>query len=72
MGETRKLEESVARRIEAEQTYSAEETAGKLGISRATFYTLAWFKTRKVRMSTGRVGYLAGDITLYQSLNRGR
>lgn len=66
MGET-----NLARRIEAEQTYSAEETAAKLGISRATFYTLAWFKTKKVRISTGRVGYLASDITMYQSLNRG-
>jgi predicted DNA-binding transcriptional regulator AlpA len=64
-------ETNIARRIEAEQTYSAEEAAAKLGISRATFYTLSWFKSKKVRVSTGRVGYLASDITLYQSLNRG-
>lgn len=62
---------SEARRIEAEQTYSAEETAAKLGISRSTFYTLVWFKSRKIRTSEGRVGYLAGDITMYQSLRRG-
>lgn len=67
MNESRKLE-----RIEAEQTYSVEEAAAKLGISRATFYRLAWFKTRKCRISTGRVGYLAGDINQYQSLQRGQ
>jgi hypothetical protein len=33
----------------AEQAYSAEEVARLLGVSRSTFYTLAWFKARKVR-----------------------
>jgi predicted DNA-binding transcriptional regulator AlpA len=65
-------EPNIARRIEAEQTYSAEEAAAKLGISRATFFRLAWFKTRKVRTSKGTVGYLAGDIHTYQTLNRGQ
>jgi predicted DNA-binding transcriptional regulator AlpA len=55
----------------AEQTYKAEEVAALLGVSRATFFRLAWFKGRKVRTSPGTVGYLASDVALYQSLRRG-
>jgi len=58
------------RRI-VDQTYSAAEVARLLGISQATFFRLAWFKGRKVRVSAQRVGYLASDVTLYQSLRRG-
>jgi predicted DNA-binding transcriptional regulator AlpA len=57
--------------MRAEQVYKAEEVAALLGISRSTFYTLVWFKSRKVRTSEGTVGYLASDVALYQSLNRG-
>lgn len=62
---------SAALKIEAEQTYKAEEVAKLLGISRSTFYTLAFFKARKCRTSEGTVGYLASDITLYQRQRRG-
>lgn len=55
----------------AEQVYRADEVAALLGISRATFYTLAWFRARKVRVSARCVGYLASDVTLYQALRRG-
>jgi predicted DNA-binding transcriptional regulator AlpA len=58
--------------MRAEQTYKAEEVARLLGISRATFFRLAWFKARKVRTSAGTVGYLASDVALYQSLRRGQ
>lgn len=57
----------------AEQTYSPAETARLLGISETTFYRskrLAWLRNRKVRVSEQRVGYLASDITLYQSMQR--
>lgn len=60
-----------AMQLRAEQTYKADEAARLLGISRSTFYTLAWFKARKVSTSEGTVGYLASDISLYQSLRRG-
>lgn len=61
----------VAPIVAAEQSYAAREVARILGISRATFYTLAWFKSKKVRPSPGTVRYLASDVSLYQSLNRG-
>jgi predicted DNA-binding transcriptional regulator AlpA len=56
--------------MHAEQMYKAEEVADLLGISRATFYRLVWFKGRKIRTSAGTVGYLASDVALYQSLRR--
>jgi predicted DNA-binding transcriptional regulator AlpA len=55
----------------AEQTYSAADVARLLGISQATFFRIAWFKSRKVRLSAQRVGYLASDVSLYQTLRRG-
>lgn len=55
----------------AEQLYTADEVARLLGVSRATFYTIVWFKSRKVRVSAQRVGYLASDVSLFQSLRRG-
>lgn len=62
---------ATARTMTPEPIYRAAAVARLLGISRSTFYTLAWFKARKVRTSDGTVGYLASDITLYQSLRRG-
>lgn len=64
-------EVSTAPKLTPEQVYRAEDAAKLLGVSRSTFYTLAWFKSRKVRMSEGTVGYLASDVALYQSLRRG-
>lgn len=64
-------ESTSPRPLRPEQTYRAADAARLLGISRSTFYTLAWFKSRKVRTSDGTVGYLASDVALYQSLRRG-
>lgn len=55
----------------AEQTYRAEEVAQLLGVSRATFYTIVWFKGKRVRVSAQRVGYLASDVAMYQAMRRG-
>lgn len=41
-------------------------------IDRATFYRLAFFKTRKVRVSPGRVGIRVSDIELYLHLQSNR
>lgn len=64
-------ERATARAMTAEQVYKAEEVAALLGLSRATFYRLVWFKDKKIRTSKGTVGYLASDVALYQSLRRG-
>jgi len=58
--------------VRADQVYRAAEAAKVLGVSRSTFYTLDWFKSRKVRITKRAVGYLASDIALYQALNRDR
>lgn len=63
------MAETLERR--GEQTYRASEAARLLAVSRATFYRIAWFKSRRVRLTTRRVGYLASDIALYQALRRG-
>lgn len=63
---------TAAHHMTAEQVYNTEEVAALLNISRSTFYTLVWFKSRKVRTSKGTAGYLASDVALYQSLQRGR
>ena len=55
---------------EVEQVYSAAEVARLLGISHATFYRIAWFKSRRIRLSAQRVGYRASDVRLYQSLSK--
>lgn len=57
--------------LRVEQTYKAEEVAKLLGVSRATFFRIVFFKNKKIRTSVGTVGYLASDIALYQSLRRG-
>lgn len=62
---------SAARAMVVEQTYSGPEVAALLNVSRATFYRIVWFKSRKVRTSAGTVGYLASDVAMYQSLRRG-
>ncbi|HXU02138.1 MAG TPA: hypothetical protein VN903_14310 [Polyangia bacterium] len=62
---------SAAPKMETQQVYKAEEAASILGISRATFFRLVWFKSRKIRTSKGTVGYLASDVALYASLRRG-
>jgi predicted DNA-binding transcriptional regulator AlpA len=64
-------ERATAPKLTPEQVYRAEDAAKLLGVSRSTFYTLAWFKSKKVRISDGTVGYLASDLALYQSLRRG-
>jgi predicted DNA-binding transcriptional regulator AlpA len=56
----------------ADQTYRAKTAAQVLGVSRATFYRIKWFRSKKVRMSDGTVGYLASDIALYQAMRRGQ
>lgn len=61
-----------APRLEVEQVYKAEEVAALLGVSRSTFYEIVFFKGRKVRTSARTVGYLASDVSLYQSLHRGQ
>ncbi len=35
------------------------------GISRATFYRLPYFRTRRILLSPGRVGILAADVDRY-------
>lgn len=57
--------------LTAEQVYRAADVARLLGIARSTFYTIVWFKSRKVRITDGTVGWLASDVALYQSLRRG-
>jgi hypothetical protein len=57
--------------LTVEQVYRVADAARVLGIARSTFYTIVWFKSRKVRMTDGTVGYLASDLALYQSLRRG-
>ncbi len=37
-------------------------------IDRSTFYRIAFFKTRRVPVTKGRVGILASDIDLYLHL----
>jgi predicted DNA-binding transcriptional regulator AlpA len=63
--------ERAAVQLTPEQVYRADDAAKLLGIGRSTFYTIVWFKSRKVRMTDGTVGYLASDLALYQSLRRG-
>ena len=58
--------------LHADQVYRAADVARLLGVSRSTFYTLDWFKSRKVRITKRAVGYLASDIALYQALHRDR
>lgn len=58
-------------RMTAQQTYRAKQVARLLGIGRSTFYTIAWFKERKVRTTEGTVGYLESDVALYQTIRRG-
>lgn len=65
-------ETASAIKMTPDQVYRAKDAAKLLGISRSAFYTIAWFKTRKVRLTDGCVGYLASDIALFQSLRRGR
>ena len=57
--------------MRADQVYSAREVAALLSLSRASFYRLAWFKSRKLRLSAKRVGYLASDVALFQTLRKG-
>jgi predicted DNA-binding transcriptional regulator AlpA len=57
--------------MRADQLYTASEVAKLLGIGRSTFYTLAWFKTKKVRVTRRVVRYAASDIQLFQQLQRG-
>lgn len=42
------------------------------GIHRATFYRLAFFRSRRVPMSEGRVGVLVRDIDHYLEIQRQR
>lgn len=44
---------------------SADQVADLLGISRATFYRLPFFRTRRIRVSLGRVVYDPRDVELY-------
>lgn len=58
-------------KLTVERTFRAAEAARLLGVSRATFYRLAFFRTKKVRVAKRAVGYLESDVALYQSLRRG-
>lgn len=56
-----------------DKAVSVAEACERLGsIHRATFYRLAFFKTRRIRLSDGRVGVLLSDIHAYLTLQRGR
>lgn len=61
---------TAAVKLTAEQIYRPAEVAKLLGIARSTFYTIAWFRSRKIRMTDGTVGYTASDVALYQTLRR--
>lgn len=52
-----------------EQWYTAIEVAKLLGVSRATFYRLSWFRSRKHYATDRAVRYAASDVALYQHLN---
>ena len=58
-------------KLTVERTVRPAEAAKLLGVSRATFYRLPFFRTRKVRISERAVGYLESDIAMYQSIRRG-
>lgn len=62
---------AVVQPMRADQVYRAKDAARLLGIGRSTFYTIAWFKSKRVRVTDGTVGYLASDIALYQTIRRG-
>lgn len=51
--------------------YRANDAAKLLGISRASFFRIVFFKDKKVIIGERSVGYLASDLALYQSLRRG-
>jgi hypothetical protein len=57
--------------LRPDQLYSAAQVAALLNISRASFFRLAWFRTRKVHVTPQRVCYRACDVALYQSICRG-
>ncbi len=44
---------------------TAEEVAQILGVSRSTFYTLKWWRRKRVLVSARRVGYRAEDVETY-------
>lgn len=56
-----------------DEAVSIEEACRRLaGIHRATFYRIPFFRTRRIRLSDGRVGVLLADIDQYLRLQRGR
>lgn len=58
---------------ETDQVVDIPEACRRLAnIDRATFYRLPFFKTRKVRVSPGRVGIRVSDIELYLHLQSRR
>lgn len=56
-----------------EEAVSVLEACRRLaGISRATFYRIPYFRTRRIRTSEGRVGILVSDIDLYLKIQAGK
>ena len=49
------------------QLVSAKEAMRLLGIGKTAFYSLAFFKRRKVRVTARAVRYRLSDVLLYQS-----
>lgn len=47
------------------QLLSAKEVAALLGVSRATFYRLSYFRTRKVRVASA-VRYKLTDVIAFE------
>lgn len=53
----------------SDQAVTVDEARKRLAnIGRSTFYRIEFFKHRKIRMSTGRVGILLSDIAKYLEL----
>jgi len=51
---------------------SVVDVCRKLGIGRATFYRLPYFRTRRVVISPNRIGFLESDVEAYIHLQSNR
>lgn len=47
---------------------TADEVAARLRIHPATFYRLAWFRARKIRVTPRAVRWAESDVELYLAL----
>lgn len=54
------------------QYLSARDVCARLGISERTFFRIAFFRTRKVRIAAKAVRYALSDVEQYEAIGRKR